>query len=225
VRIFRVNNRSKSITLLFLSLIVYIFLIYTIKLFLDDIFYIENFQANKIYEYIELKNIVIVVLFTSLLEELKYRLFLTKFNLNYIAISISIFISEILFLIFREKELSLLNKSVYFILSYYFILSLLSLLMFFLIKKYLVRNKNKVFYLFNKNFLLIIWLQIITFSLWHIFFTNQIIQSHYVVVFIINSIAAIYFTSVRINYGILYSILIHFSVNFLGFFLILIKNS
>jgi membrane protease YdiL (CAAX protease family) len=214
---YNIDNR-KPIYILFLSFFIYFIFINFLNTYLKQFIPLnDNVIEGKQEVFLSFRKILVLLIFASSLEEVKYRLFFTKFNLNYLTISLSIVLSDIIFLIFRPKSFSLFKEGFYTVFLYYGGIILLSLLIFKAFKPIIYSNKKKIETYYKRNFIRLLFLQIIFFALWHVFFTNQTNGSHFIIVFIIQFIAALYFTIVRINYGVTYSILVHFLSNFISF--------
>ena len=211
-------NFSKSLGILFLSFIFYIIGAITLNYFLRKLVPLNQIKNNDVV-YINFSTIIFLFIFGSILEELKYRLLITKFNLTFIAISLSVYLADILFLFFRPQKFSLFDKNISYIVFYYILFGLLSLGLYLVLKPILNKNKIKIHVFFKDNFFKIMIIQILLFALWHMFFTHQTANSSYIIIFILQSFAAIYFTFVRINFGIFYSISVHFLINIIFFIL------
>ena len=150
----------------------------------------------------------------SITEEVKYRLYLTKFNFNYLTFSLSLFFADLIMILVWPNNFNLFEKDYLHILSYYFTLLMFSLIIYFFLKNLIQKEQYLKIYI-EKRFIIFFFLQALLFACWHIFFSNQLNNHHFITVFIIQFIGGIYFGFVRMNYGIKHSILLHFLINFL----------
>lgn len=217
-RIFDYNNKRKSIFVLIISFISYLFIVNYLSAFLRDIFPVPLIsKTSQTSVSIGFQKTCIILLIAVILEEVKYRLLFTKFNINFILISICFYLSDLVFLFFRSPEFSIYSQKVFIVILYYLGISILAFLLFFLLKGFFVQKINPIKRFFEQNFKLLIFIQILLFVLWHFFFTSQGDKSHFIVVLITQGLAATYYTFIRINYGVIYSILMHFLYNLIIF--------
>ncbi len=218
LNIYNINIDSrKPFYLLFISFFVYLFIVNFLNVYLKQLIPINPVIENTKEVFLSLKKVLVLLIFASFLEEIKYRFLFTKFNLNYLLISLAVILSDIIFLIFRTKTFSLFKQDFYTIFSYYGGIMLLTFLIFKISKPIIYSFKEKIESFYNDNFIKLIYLQLVAFPLWHIFFTNQTNGSHFIIVFVIQFLAALYFTIIRINYGIIYSVFFHFCSNLIAF--------
>ena len=145
-------------------------------------------------------------------EELKYRLLLTKFNINFFFFSLSLFITDIIFLFFRDFKFSFFDNLAV-IINYYLCLFLCAFILFLIVRRLFEKFFFKIEKIFKKYTLIILLGSVLSFSLWHVFFTDQTNTYSFLTVFLIHTINAVFYSYVRIKFGIIYSILFHLGYN------------
>lgn len=211
---------------LFFLFLLNVFLIFIIGYFLNKYFPLKEYDETSIIykESVVNESIIIVLLvylFGAIKEELKYRLFLTKFNYDYLLFSFSLLISDIFFLNIDTIHISLID-SVFNNLWYYFLFYLVSFIFFFIFKKIFRKDFiGRLEFFFKKNIGLLIVISIITFALWHVFFTNQTNNYSVITIFGIQLINAVFFTFVRIKFGLIYSFSYHLGYNLFIYYLVM----
>jgi len=195
----------------------YIILIYLLSILLNNLFPFEgkSLTSGDGTKELNLMSLTLFLVFTSIMEEFKYRGLLTKFNYKWILISISVFVATIVFLIFDVKVYYLYAKSLWPIIVFFIKLSIVIISIYFILFKLLFKYGERIKKIFDSNFNVILLTQAFLFAMWHILFSGQGDEGHFVNLFIFHSVAALFYSFIRINYGILYSIIVHFLHNFL----------
>lgn len=213
---YNIDNRKTRVYIpsLFIGYLVFIF---CLSILLKKIFPVEKELIITIDNGQELNLIstTLFFVFTAVMEEFKYRGLLTKFNYKWVFISLSVLITSIIFLVLDVKVYYLSPESILPMLEYCGFFSTITILTYFVLFKTLFRYIEKIKKIFDLNFNLIILFQIVLFAIWHVLFSGQVNEAHYMSIFIFHFVGALFFTYIRINYGILYSIIVHFSYNFL----------
>ncbi|QKX05387.1 CPBP family intramembrane metalloprotease [Aquimarina sp. TRL1] len=222
---YNIDNRKARVFIpsLFIAFIVFLF---CISIILKKIFPFEVEEiVTRTDKDLNVFSTTFFLVFTAIMEEFKYRGLLTKFNYKLVIFSLALLGTNILFLILKIKVHYLSPDSIFPMLRYIIMFSITTIVMYFILFKTLFGYQRQIKKGFNNYFNLILWMQVILFTLWHIFFSGQANERHVVSIFIMTSISALFFTYIRINYGVLYSIIVHFFYNFLisVFPIILIK--
>lgn len=208
-----IENRKTRVYLpsLFIG---YIITLFIISFFLNTIFSLENGKTiSEEDNGINIYSTILFLIFGAIMEEFKYRGMLTKFSYRWTLISFSIFITSISFLICNVRAYYLSPESVLPLISYILSFVIISVLIFYVSFYSFRRFKENIHRIFDNNFYLIIWIQVLLFALWHILFSGQSNHKHWFTLLIVHSYSALFFTYIRVNYGILYSIILHFLHN------------
>lgn len=212
---YNIDNRKTRVYIpsLFVG---YMIILFCISIVLKELFPFEgrNITSGNDKE-LNLLSTTLFFVFAAIMEEFKYRALLTKFNYKLVLISLSILMTNIIFLILNVKVYYLYPESILPMLVYIAIFSFVVGIVYFVLFKGLIKYEQRIRKVFNANFNLIVWMQIFLFAMWHILFSGQANERHYMSIFIMSSISALFFTYIRINYGILYSAILHFLHNFL----------
>ncbi len=210
-----IDNRKTRVYLPFLF-IGYMVILFCVSIMLKKIFpFEEKVVPSGVDKELNITSIILFLIFAAIMEELKYRGLLTKFSYRWVLISFSVLITSVVFLIFNVNVYYLYPESLLPLFGYIALFSLLSVIIYLALFKILFDHQEKIREIFDANFNLIIWIQVFLFAIWHILFSGQGNETHFMSLFIFHSLAALFFTFIRINYGILYSIVLHFLHNFL----------
>lgn len=213
---YNIDNRKTRVYIpsLFIGYLAFIF---CLSILLKKLFPFEKEIITPIDNDQELNLIstTLFLVFAAVMEEFKYRGLLTKFNCKWVLISLSVFFTSVFFTIFDVKAYYLYPDSILPMLGYCGSFSIAAILIYFILFKTLFKDIGNIEKIFNSNFNLIILVQIILFAMWHVLFSGQANEGHPVSLFIFHSMGALFYSFIRINYGILYSIIVHFMYNFL----------
>ncbi|WP_282088319.1 hypothetical protein [Aquimarina algiphila] len=213
---FNIDNRKTRVYIpsLFMG---YLVLKIALSLFLTKIFPQEDelVLVKENNKELNLISLTLFLVFGAIMEEFKYRGLLTKFNYKWVLISLSVFITTIIFVIFNIKVYYLYPESLLPMIGYFIFFIITGIIIYFTLFKLLFKHKEKIKNKFDSNFNLILLTQVGLFAIWHILFSGQGNEAHYINLFIFHSVGALFYSFIRINYGILYSIIVHFFYNFL----------
>ncbi len=213
---FNIDNRKTRVYIPSLFIGYMIFML-TLSFFLKYIFPFEDksiiIPEND--KELNLTSLTLFLVFGSIMEEFKYRGLLTKFNYKWVLTSFSVLITSVFFIIFNVKVYYLYPESLLPLFGYIGLFSFVTIAIYLILFKWLFEYKEQMRIIFDNNFNLIIWIQVFLFAFWHIFFSGQGNEAHYMNLLIFHSIGALFYSFIRINYGILYSIIVHFFYNFL----------
>lgn len=215
------KGRKKNYLKLILAIIVYFVVINYLLNFLDSFFPVLNkTSTNKnLVEELTVPKLSLILLFASILEEFKYRLYFTKANFKYFIFSITLFIVDLFFTLLRPDSLNLFGEKYFVILSYFVSLFLVTIGVFKVFTIVLVNKKEVIEEFINNSYLKLFITQAVLFALWHICFSGQIEKHHFITLAIIHFLGALFFGVVRIYFGIVGSVLVHFILNFLSYIL------
>lgn len=211
-------DKSKNPIRLIYQFIFFIVILSTIGFFLNTVFRVNNAYNSDNGAEVEILSIILLVFLGSIKEELKYRLFLTVFNINFLLFSLSILISDIILIIGNFRLYY--YQSPFKIISHYGFLFFVSILIFFTLKILTTKYYESLKQFFIKYFSFILIVQCAIFSFWHVIFTDQTESYALETVFFMHLTSAFFYSFVRIRYGIIYSILVHLLYNSLINFLI-----
>lgn len=215
------KDRKKNYLKLILAVIIYYIVSNYLLNFLDSFFPVSNkiSRNTNLVEELTVPKLSLILLFASLLEELKYRLYFTKANFKYLIFSIALFIVDLFFTLFRPSSFNLFDEKYFVILLYFSSLFLVSISIFKILTIALVSKKEVIEEFINNSYLKLFIIQAVLFAFWHICFSGQIEKHHFLTLAIIHFIGALFFGMVRIYYGIVGSFLVHFILNFLSYIL------
>ncbi len=211
---YNIDNRKTRVYIpsLFVG---YLVVLFCISVLLKNLFPFEGKAIiSESDKELNLLSTTLFLIFAAIMEEFKYRGLLTKFNYKWVLISLSTLVTSIIFLIFNVKVYYLYPESIFPMLGYIIVFSFITSVIYFILFKTLFGYQEHVRKIFDTNFNLVVWVQVFLFAMWHILFSGQANERHYISIFIMSSISALFLTYIRMNYGILYSIIVHFLHNF-----------
>lgn len=213
---YSIKYKIKVVLLLFIILLVLV----TFSIFLRYILFhlriienVENIGLNNIETYqSQIMIFIYLCLYSPIIEELTYRLFL-RFNSINLSISFGLIIFSISTIVFKTAIINLPSR--------YIISALIGILVgmvaFYFLRKKRIKEVFSTFW--DKRFTFIFYLSVILFALAHIrnynYNLNFLIFSP--IILLPRLLNGYMFGYIRIKYGITWSIAIHFINNFLAF--------
>ncbi|CAM1367603.1 membrane hypothetical protein [Tenacibaculum litoreum] len=217
------KDRKKSYLKLVLVVLIYYILNNYLLNFLDSIFPVLNKissnESTGTLKELTIPKLTIILLFASLLEELKYRLVFTKANFKYLIFSIALLVTDLLFTLLRPSSLNLFGEKYLVILLYFVSLFLVAIGIFKILTTILLDKKEFIEEFIYNSYVKLFIIQAVLFAFWHIYFSGQIEKHHIITLAMVHFIGALFFGMIRIYYGIITSVLVHFILNFLSYIL------
>jgi membrane protease YdiL (CAAX protease family) len=209
-----------------LYFIVFIFgvSLFTVALILVMVF-IDNMlglrEPDASYDITETKNnltgfFILLLFLPPIKEEIKYRLFLTKFNINYVLISLSLIFSDFLVLdlmrhfYFGKESLEILGERIFM----EFLVILFTTIIFFSWKNFFKKHEERIKSIWEKNLSIFVYSSITLFILYHILFINRQGTINIIWVIFFSGYQAVIFSFIRAKFSIIHSMVYHFLYNF-----------
>lgn len=156
-------------------------------------------------------NNFIALFFSPVKEELKYRWFIGKKNSKYILGSISIIIADMICSVVYLNHFH--NESYIYYLVYFLLIAMLSGVFYMSLKKTSQKYVLKLENWSLRNNLLLVAFSIILFAVWHGITYNIMQDWNFVYTVTITLISALFFSLIRVKFGIVTAMIYHFSYN------------
>lgn len=218
-----INNKIKLFLILFCVNILIMFSSRIIFIELEDLGLINKVNNNKKISYTGFKLLLISGFLIPITEEVISRLWL-KFNKYYLPISLSLFTFFFSFVFIFDNEID----SLFLLPLEIFKCLLISVLIFFIVLKIVLKNIDKLTFIFKKYILGVIYFSSLTFSLLHLSMYNFDAKSsvYFLPFFLLPYfIAGVLLSYTRLKLGFLVVMLFHILHNslFIGLKMILLK--